>query len=210
MSKEPGAIQAGLPASLLWRPRKQVLCRGEGSTEGRRQEKTGGASQSEDPVRQVLGGSPRQDCRASTTSAVRRAAPAGSCFRDDFLHAGKVTERLSVWGTGAFADWGLYGATYCRVFNKSCPRAFEAGYVDALPGPGVPRLAGQPRPRREGPVALNGDGLSIERGPGGRKYLDLAGQNIGQAREMLLRSFAQNSTYRHRTTTRKGCAGGDG
>ena len=36
-----------------------------------------------------------------------------------------------MWGTGAFADCGLYGATYCRVFNKSCPvahdRAFEAG-----------------------------------------------------------------------------------
>ena len=32
-----------------------------------------------------------------------------------------------MWGTGAFAGCGLYGATYCRVFNKSCPRAFEAG-----------------------------------------------------------------------------------
>ena len=27
-----------------------------------------------------------------------------------------------MWGTGAFADFGLYGATYCRVLNKSCPR----------------------------------------------------------------------------------------
>ena len=26
-----------------------------------------------------------------------------------------------MWGTGTFADCGLYGATYCRVFNKSCP-----------------------------------------------------------------------------------------
>ena len=32
-----------------------------------------------------------------------------------------------MWGTGVFADCGLYSATYCRVFNKSCPRAFEAG-----------------------------------------------------------------------------------
>ena len=75
----------------------KYFAEGEGGTEGRRQEKAGGTRQSEDPARQVLGGYPRQDCRASTTpthmesaSAVRRAAPPGSCFRDDFLHAGKA------------------------------------------------------------------------------------------------------------------------
>ena len=39
--------------------------------------------------------------RRPDTTRFRRAAPARSCFRDGFLYAGKVTERLTVWGTGA-------------------------------------------------------------------------------------------------------------
>ena len=94
-------------------------------------------------------GTPRRDCRASTTpthmegaSTIRRAAPAGSCFRDDFLHAGKVTERLSVWGAGA--DYGL--RTSSEHFTaRSTPLCFHRtvgdGWAVVVPDVAAPAAA---------------------------------------------------------------------